>query len=242
MSNNMVNQAATLRTDGVPNDVINNLNPLSLIIFIPIVDKFVYPSLAKMGIRFTPIKKIAMGFLMGTLSMVTAAVIQHFIYEKSPCGKNASDLSTGGCVSELGPPPISVWVQTPAYIIVAFSEIFASITALEYAFTKAPKNMRGLVTGLFFFSNAFSSAISQAFVGLATDPLLVWLYTTVAVISGAGGLAFWFTFRKLDKEEDALNALPESTYKGRGEGAVDVEALAAEQAHQDKLRKAQGLA
>jgi proton-dependent oligopeptide transporter, POT family len=241
-SNNMVNQAATLETAGVPNDVINNLNPLALIIFIPIVDKFVYPALARAGIRFTPIKKIAMGFLMGTLAMMTAAVIQHFIYEQSPCGRNASDLSSGGCVSELGRPNISVWVQTPAYILVAFSEIFASITALEYAFTKAPKNMRGIVVGVFFFANAFSSALAQAFVPLATDPLLVWLYTVVAVISAAGGLTFWWCFYKLDKEEDALNVLPESTYQGRGEGAVDVEALAAQQAEQDKLRKAQGLA
>ena len=66
-----------------------------------------------MGIRFSPVKKITMGFLMGTLSMVVAAVVQYYIYEKSPCGKNASDLSTGGCVSELGPPPISIWVQAP---------------------------------------------------------------------------------------------------------------------------------
>jgi proton-dependent oligopeptide transporter, POT family len=241
-SNNMVNQAATLETAGVPNDVINNLNPLALIIFIPIVDKFVYPGLARMGIRFTPIKKIAMGFLMGTLAMTIAAIIQHFIYARSPCGTNASDLSTGGCVSELGRPSISVWVQTPSYIAVAFSEIFASITALEYAFTKAPKNMRGIVVGLFFFANAFSSALAQAFVPLATDPLLIWLYTVVAVISAAGGLGFWWCFHRLDKEEDALNALPESTYQGRGEGTVDVEALAAQQAEQEKLRKAQGLA
>ncbi|ETN37447.1 uncharacterized protein HMPREF1541_08438 [Cyphellophora europaea CBS 101466] len=241
-TNNMVNQAATLRTDGVPNDVINNLNPLALIIFIPIVDMFVYPFLARMGFRFTPIKKIAMGFAMGTLSMMTAAIIQHYIYQKSPCGNNASDLGEGGCASELGPPNISVWVQAPAYILVAFSEIFASITALEYAFTKAPKNMRGVVTGVFFFANAFSSALAQAFVSLATDPLLIWLYTTVAIISAAGGIGFWLCFRKLDKEEDALNALPESTYKGRVPGAVDVEAAAAEQAQQDKIRKAQGLA
>ena len=40
MNNNMVNQAATLRTDGVPNDVINNMNPLSLIVFIPSATSF----------------------------------------------------------------------------------------------------------------------------------------------------------------------------------------------------------
>lgn len=68
-------------------------------------------------------------------------------------------------------------------MLIAFSEIAASITGLEYAFTKAPKNMRGFVTGVFWFAQSFSAAISQAFVGLSEDPLLVWLYTTVAIIS-----------------------------------------------------------
>lgn len=77
--------------------------------------------------------------------------------------------------------------------------------------------MRGMVTAVFWFVHAFSSAIAQAFTGLATDPLLVWLYTTVAIISAAGGVGVWVSFRNLDKQEDELNALPESTYVGRGQ-------------------------
>lgn len=77
--------------------------------------------------------------------------------------------------------------------------------------------MRGLVTGVFWFVHAFSSAIAQAFTGLATDPLLVWLYTTVAIISAFGGVGVWLSFRGLDKQEEELNALPESSYIGRGE-------------------------
>lgn len=72
--------------------------------------------------------------------------------------------------------------------------------------------------------NSISAALGFAFVGLATDPLLVWLYTTVAIVSAVGGIAFWFCFRKLDKREDELNALPESNYKGRHlDGPMDVE-------------------
>lgn len=68
---------------------------------------------------------------------------------------------------------------------------------------------------MFWFAQAFSSAIGQAFVGLSEDPLLVWLYATIAIISALGGVGFWFMFAKLDAEEDALNALPESDFKGR---------------------------
>ena len=157
-----------------------------------------------MGINFTPLKKIQAGFVCAMLSMIVAALIQHFIYEKSPCGNNASSCDN--------PPPLTVWVQTPAYLLIAFSEIFASITGLEYAYTKAPKNMRSLVTGVFWFTHAFSSAIAQAFVPLATDPLLVWLYVTIAILTFFGWIAFWWTFRSLDKENDALDKLPEGDY------------------------------
>ncbi|KAK5945260.1 hypothetical protein PMZ80_002464 [Knufia obscura] len=215
MTNNLVSQASTMRLGGVPNDIVHNLNPFALLISIPILDKYVYPAIAKTGFKFTPIKKITMGFACGATSMTIAALIQHFIYVQSPCGDAAS-----GCET---PPPLSVWIQTPAYIFIAFSEIFASITGLEYAFTKAPKNMRSLVTGIFWLAQAFSSAVGQAFVPLASDPLLVWLYTIIAILSALGGAGFWFTFRKLDAEEDALNAIPESAYKGRNGGMVDPE-------------------
>ncbi|KAJ0367512.1 hypothetical protein COL154_003166 [Colletotrichum chrysophilum] len=75
ISNNLINQAATMRLDGLPNDIITNLNPFALLIFIPICDKLIYPAIERAGLRFTPIKKITVGFLCATLSMVVAAVI-----------------------------------------------------------------------------------------------------------------------------------------------------------------------
>ena len=75
--------------------------------------------------------------------------------------------------------------------------------------------MRSIVTSLFLFTNAISSAIAQALVGLSADPLLPWLYTLIAILAFIGGIAFWFVHRNLDKEEDSLNDLPESSYKGR---------------------------
>jgi dipeptide/tripeptide permease len=79
--NNLTSQAATMVTHGIPNDVINNLDPIALIIFIPICDLFVYPGLRRLGINFTPIKRITAGFLTGSAAMIWAAVVQHYIYK-----------------------------------------------------------------------------------------------------------------------------------------------------------------
>lgn len=124
--NNLVSQAATTELHGLPNDILSNLNPLSLIILIPIFDQFIYPTLRKMGIRFTPVKRICGGFFMGAFAMVWAAVLQYYIYEKNPCGRYANECADRGEVS-----PINVWAQTGAYVFVGISEIFASITGLE---------------------------------------------------------------------------------------------------------------
>lgn len=63
----------------VPNDIMNNLNPLALIIFIPIMDKLFYPLLRKIGIQFTPLERITTGFLVASTSMIATCVLQVYI-------------------------------------------------------------------------------------------------------------------------------------------------------------------
>ncbi|RGP78159.1 pot family proton-dependent oligopeptide transporter [Fusarium longipes] len=202
INNNLISQAALMQRHGVPNDILSNLNPFALLIFIPLNDRLIYPALRKAGIRFTPIKKITAGFFTGAAAMIWAAVVQHFIYQKSECGMQASGDSCAVV-------DINVWAQTGAYVLIALSEVFASITSLEYAFSKAPKNMRSMVQAVALFMTAFSAALGQALVGLAADPLLVWNYGVVAILAVIAGTCFWFQFKDLDIHEDELNALPE---------------------------------
>ena len=207
MVSNMTSQSATLNHPGVPSDLIQNFNSIILVIFIPIIDFFVYPALRKAKISFTPLKRIAVGFFVASSAMICTSVLQSYIYKTGPCGSYMNDCDDTS--------PISIWVQVLPYALISFSEIFASITGLEYGFTKAPENMRSLVQGVFLFQTAFSSAIQQAFVALADDPLLVWNYGVFAVLAALGGVGFWATFYKLDREEDRLNYLAESEFKGK---------------------------
>jgi proton-dependent oligopeptide transporter, POT family len=201
LNNNLTSQAATMATHGLPNDVLSNLDPFALIIFIPICDLLIYPALRRAGIRFTPIKRITLGFFTGAAAMIWAAVVQHYIYKTNPCGYQA-----GSCKETS---PLNVWIQTGSYVLIAFSEIFASITGLEYAFTKAPKNMRSLVMSVFLFTSALASALGEAFVSLSADPLLVWNYGVMAVLAAIAGTLFWIAHRHLDAQEDELNNLSE---------------------------------
>jgi proton-dependent oligopeptide transporter, POT family len=73
------------------------------------------------------------------------------------------------------------------------------------------------------------------------DPHITWLYGSIGIIAFVGGVAFWFTFRGLDREEARLNALPDSTYEGRRQSLIDIEARLKAQEQQDALRRKQGL-
>ncbi|KAM0787985.1 hypothetical protein ACM66B_006187 [Microbotryomycetes sp. NB124-2] len=200
---NLVSQAAVLNNHGLPNELVSNLNPLALVILIPIFDLIIYPLVRKCGIRVTPIRKITAGFIAASLSMVSAAVMQSQIYAQSPCGRFAATCEEQQFIN------VSVWAQAPTFILVAISEIFASITGLEVAYNKAPKSMRSLVTSLFLATSAISSAIGQAFLPLSEDPLLVVNYAVMAGVSFAAGVLFYALFYKLDREEDRLNELQE---------------------------------
>ncbi|EUC45382.1 hypothetical protein COCMIDRAFT_26407 [Bipolaris oryzae ATCC 44560] len=211
MTGNLVSQANTMNLGNVPNDIISKLNPLFIIILIPIMDFVIYPGLQKAGIVFSPIKKITAGFALSSFAMVSACVTQHYIYKMSPCGDNINALSKTrkDCNAD-----ITVWVQVVPYGLIGFSEIMASITKLEYAYTKAPSNMKSTIQAIALSTSAVSAALGQAFVSLSEDPLLVWNYGSVAVVALCGGIGFWMTFRKADKQEDALNNMKESNFMG----------------------------
>lgn len=52
--------------------------------------------------------------------------------------------------------------------------------------------MRSLVMGVFYFQSALSAALGEAFVSLSADPLLIWNYGVMGVLSAGAGIVFWF--------------------------------------------------
>ncbi|ODV81508.1 PTR2-domain-containing protein [Suhomyces tanzawaensis NRRL Y-17324] len=203
MLNNFVSQAGQMELHGLPNDLLQAIDSIAIIIFIPICERLVYPFIRK----FTPFKaitKIFFGFMFGAAAMVYAAVLQHYIYAAGPCYD-----APKACAPEFATVPnrVHVAIQAPAYFLIAISEILASITGLEYAYTKAPVSMKSFVMSLFLVTNAFGSAIGIALSSTSVDPKLVWTYTGLAVSCFLGGCLFWVIFRKYNDVEEELNKL-----------------------------------
>ncbi|KAF8251351.1 peptide transport protein PTR2 [Wilcoxina mikolae CBS 423.85] len=204
MLNNLITQAGTMETHGVPNDFMQNISVFPIIVLAPIFDRLVYPAMRKMGIAFKPITRITWGFILAALAMAYTAVVQHIIYASPPC-YDTPLAST--CLDGLVPNKVHVVVQTPAYLLLGISEIFTSITGLEYAYTKAPPSMKSFVTSIFLLTLAFGPAIGIALTPVTVDPKLLWLYTGLAIMTFITSCIFWVLFRKYNKTEENMNAL-----------------------------------
>lgn len=149
-----------------------------------------------------------MGFIFAAIAMVYACVLQHFIY-KSP------------------PNSLHVWLQAPAYVLVAFSEAFVIITGLELAFTHAPKqyvslihqtwnsdlivlSLRSVISAIFWLTIAVAAAICIALSTVSQDPYLVWMYGAVGVSGFVAGCGFFLCFypgrnKRLSPEEVVID-------------------------------------
>lgn len=205
-SSNFVTQAGQMQGHGIPNDLMQNFDPISIIVFLPILESFVYPLLRRMRIPFLPISRITLGFWVAALSLAYAAIVQHLIYTAGPCYESPlCDLSKVDGVAQGN--NVHIAIQTPAYVFIGLSEIFISVTGLEYAYTKAPPDMKSFVQSLYLLTNAFGSALNEALVPVLVDPKILWMYTGVACASAATGCIFYVLFRGYNKTEEQMNDL-----------------------------------
>jgi POT family proton-dependent oligopeptide transporter len=206
-SNNFITQAGQMANHGIPNDLMQNFDPIAIIVFLPLVDQVLMPFLRKRRIPFPPINRIVAGFWVASLAMVYAAVIQYYIYQTGPCYDQPLCDAAKGPDGVIVGNNIHIASQTGAYMLIGISEIFASVTGLEYAYTKAPPSMKSFVQAMYLLTNAFGSAISEALNPVLVDPKIQWMYVGLAVSSFIAGGLIYFLFRHLNAEEDELNAL-----------------------------------
>lgn len=166
------------------------------------MQKFLYPSLRRVGISFGPISRMTWAFITMSASMAFAAGIQKLIYTRGPCYEHPLACNTHGVDangSTTTPNDISVWVQTPVYFLLAFAEVLGFTTLSEYSYSEAPKNMRTLVQALGQVASGVGSALGIAVSPLSDDPKVMYVYTGLASVMGIWALGFWLVFRRYDK-------------------------------------------
>ncbi|HVV72909.1 MAG TPA: MFS transporter, partial [Verrucomicrobiae bacterium] len=121
---------------------IQTVNPLFILIMLPVFSYAVYPALGKL-FRLTPLRKIGMGLFVTALAFAVVGWIQTRI--------------------DAGQTPHILW-QILAFVILTISEVLVSVTHLEFAYTQAPKKMKSLVMctylGAVSLGNLFTAGIN----------------------------------------------------------------------------------
>uniref|UniRef100_A0A3B5BD14 Solute carrier family 15 member 1-like n=1 Tax=Stegastes partitus TaxID=144197 RepID=A0A3B5BD14_9TELE len=72
-------QATTMNGNFVSNDFCSShqtVNPILILVLVPVVDSIVYPLIAKCRINFTPLKRMNVGMFLAGLAFVAAALVQ----------------------------------------------------------------------------------------------------------------------------------------------------------------------
>jgi len=109
------------------------VNPLLVMLLVPITTYGLYPWLERRGIRFTPLRRIGTGLLLTATSFVGVAIIQR--------------------VLETGSRPSVLW-QVGPYLVLTLSEVLVSTTGLEFAYTQAPLRMKGTIMSFWLLTTA----------------------------------------------------------------------------------------
>jgi POT family proton-dependent oligopeptide transporter len=126
----------------LPTQIVS-VNPLLIMLLIPVFTYVVYPAINKI-FPLTAIRKIGIGLFVAIFSFVVPALVERRI--------------VAGAAPSVG------WLVL-AYVILTSAEIMVSITCLEFSYTQAPKKMKSFVMAVFFLSitlgNAFTAVVNK---------------------------------------------------------------------------------
>lgn len=165
----------------VPPDQIQVLNPLFVLILIPLFG-WVFRTLDPNVRVFTRMRKILAGFAATTLA--------------------TGIMAAAGYLANPSEPSLSIWWPVVAYIVLTAGEVLVYGTGLELAYSMAPKDMKGFVTACFLLTNTLGNFVntwlSSLYGGSLTDspdtrgPLAPGDFFALAtLIVGAATIAFW---------------------------------------------------
>lgn len=116
------------------------LNPVLVLLLIPIFNSYIYPPLTRMLGTLHPLKhKMIWGMLLNAVAILAAAILQVFI-SANPDGV------------------LWIW-QVPQWLILSAGEVLVSITGLEFSFACAPVSMKSIVMAGWLLTTAMGNLI-----------------------------------------------------------------------------------
>lgn len=172
----MMNRVVTIPGLGsftILSSQIQALNPVLVMILIPILSYGLYPWMDRVGIRLSALQRMSIGMFIAAISFVVIALIQNGI---NNAAQNQQQIHVG-------------WQFIP-YVLITLAEVLVSITGLEFAYTQAPKRMKSTVMGFWLLSVALGNVL-VALTARFSHMQLVNFFWTFAVLMGIFAALFY---------------------------------------------------
>lgn len=182
-----------MTTYRIPNDAFQTLNPIFVLITVPVLERWFFPFMQKSKVSARPTVRMTIGFIMTAASMAIAAGVQQTIYNAPPCYE--MPLECPEALNGSRPNDVSAFLQVPVYFIGALGEMLWSVSGSEYAYNKAAPHMKSTLQAVTMFTVAINALLGLAVSPAARNPFLTILFSCFAgtmTITAAGfAWVFW---------------------------------------------------
>jgi POT family proton-dependent oligopeptide transporter len=145
------------------------MNPVTVLMLIPLLNLWVYPALERAGYAPTPLRRMTLGMFVSVCSFAAVALLQARIDASAPSSV-----------------PVA-WQFVP-YVIMSLGEVLVSATALEFAYSQAPRRMKSTLMAFWNLTVALGAMLTGVVARTFEMSLskFFWLFT--ALLLGAAVL------------------------------------------------------
>ncbi|CAH1243902.1 SLC15A4 [Branchiostoma lanceolatum] len=154
----------------MPVAALNLFYVVPVMVLVPTMDKIVYPFLDRKGIHLTMLKRIGIGMFLGIVSICVAAFVE--IARKRVMEEDGGSFQQVVAGEAFESSTLSIFWQVPQFTLIGLAEVFAMTAGIQFAYTEAPRDLRGLLQGCFSLTvglGGYMGSVVAEVVNVATD-------------------------------------------------------------------------
>lgn len=125
----------------IDGETMQSVNPIFVMAIIPLFVTWLYPALARAGVRFTLLRRMGAGMVLAAVAFLISAMLQRHIE---------------------GGEKLSILWQLLPYGVMTAGEVLISATGLEFAFSVAPARLKSTIMSFWLLSVAMGNKLASA--------------------------------------------------------------------------------